>query len=107
MKLSVVFLKHVRPYNTGDKAGFEREEAEDLVRRKLAAWDERLNPDGKHLPHDELHPDIRKHREAIEEADRKAGLTPAARAAGVPVAQAVPEPEQVVEKGSSVKPGKK
>jgi|SRR5579871_1008147 len=97
-KLGVVFLKHVRPYNEGEKAGFEREEAEDLVSRKLARWDERVNPGGKHLAHEDLHEDVRKHREAIEEADRKAGVTPAARAAAVPVVQAVPEPSEVVEK---------
>lgn len=103
MKLGVVFTKHVRPYNSGDRAGFEPKEAHDLVRRELAVWDDRINPDGKHLKHEDLHEDVRKHRESIEEADKKAGLTPQARAAGVPVAQAVPEKSTVVEKSGKGK----
>lgn len=102
-KLGIIFTKHVRPYNEGEAAGFEPEEAHDLVRRKLARWDERLNPGGHPLPHDKLHEDIRKHRESIEEADRRMGITPAARAVGTPVAAEVPSKEEVVTKGAAKK----
>jgi hypothetical protein len=98
MKLGVVFLKHVRPYNTNDHAGFEPKEAHDLVKRELARWDERVNPDGKPLAHEDLDEDIRKHRESIVAADLRSGLTTAQRQLGTPVAAAVPEASKIVEK---------